>query len=134
MPEPAKARCHCGAVEIRFTQPPTELTDCNCSLCSSYGVLWTYTTADNLRFTPDPPPTDTYEWNGRRTRFHRCRTCGCVTHWTPNDPSRDRRGVNARLLPPEVRAGLSIRFLDGATIEGYVDDLPSPERTRPRWV
>ncbi len=127
------AKCHCGAVEIRFAQPPTELTDCNCSLCRSYGVLWTYTTAANLSFALDPPPTDTYEWNGRHVAFHRCRTCGCITHWTPNDPSRDRRGVNARLLTDDARAKLAIRYLDGATTEAYLDGTPPADRTRLRW-
>lgn len=128
------AACHCGAITIEFIDPPAELTDCNCSLCSKYGVLWTYTTAANLRIAPEPPATDTYEWNGRHVRFHRCRTCGCVTHWTPNDPGRDRRGVNARLLPADVRTGLAVRYLDGAGPEDYVEDTPPANRLRHRWV
>ena len=36
------ATCHCGAVTVSLATQPTEVTDCNCSLCRSYGVLWVY--------------------------------------------------------------------------------------------
>ena len=57
-----------------------------------------------------------------RTKKHRCRACGCVTHWADKDPDYDRMGVNARLLPLEVRAEARIRRLDGAGTETYIDD------------
>lgn len=65
-------------------------------------MLWAYPSAADLRVTGGP--TDTYAWNGRHVDFHRCATCGCVTHWVPRDTTRSRRGVNARLLDPAVLA------------------------------
>ena len=115
------ATCHCGAVTVTLAQAPTEVTDCNCSLCRRYGVLWAYYPASQVSVSPDPPPTGTYAWNGRHVDFHHCRTCGCVTHWTPRDPGRDRRGINARLLPPEVLAKARVRRLDGADTGKYID-------------
>jgi hypothetical protein len=61
-------------------------------------------------------------WNGKSIEFHRCRTCGCVTHWAPIDKSHDRMGVNARLMPPDAFAGARIRHLDGAGTERYTDE------------
>jgi hypothetical protein len=36
------ASCHCGAVLLEITEAPPEITDCNCSICRRYGVLWAY--------------------------------------------------------------------------------------------
>lgn len=115
------ATCHCGAVTVSLATRPTEVTACNCSLCRSYGVLWVYYPADEVTVSPDPPPTDTYAWNGRHVDFHRCRHCGCVTHWLPRDGKRNRRGINARLLPPEVLAAAKVRHRDGAVTGQYLD-------------
>jgi hypothetical protein len=84
-------------------------------------VLWAYLTDADVTVIPDPPPTNTYAWNGRHVDSHHCRTCGCVTHWTPRDPTRQRRGINARLLPPDVLAAAKVRHLDGAETGEYLD-------------
>lgn len=107
------AACHCGAVTIRFREAPREVTQCSCSLCRKLGVLWAYVSATDVAIEPDPPPTDTYAWNGRNVDFHRCRVCGCLTHWFPRDRRRARRGVNARLLPPEVLAAARLVHREG---------------------
>ncbi|MET0328872.1 MAG: GFA family protein [Luteimonas sp.] len=114
------ATCHCGAIEIAVDVAPTEVTECNCSLCRRYGVVWAYFEADQLTL-PDASLTATYAWNGRHVDFHRCRTCGCVTHWTPRADGRTRRGLNARLLPPEVMAAARLRHKDGAGSGAYLD-------------
>ncbi len=108
------AQCHCGAITISFAELPSEVVKCNCSLCCKYGVVWVYPSADDIQISPDPAPTDAYAWNGKNVDFHRCRKCGCVTHWIPRDPKRDGRGVNANLLPPELLAALPARLRDGA--------------------
>ncbi len=115
------AACHCGAVEIEVAGFPTVVTECNCSLCRSYGVIWAYYDADDVRSLPEAALTVTYAWNGRHVDFHRCRACGCVTHWMPRDASRTRRGINARLFPVEVLAAARVRHLDGADTGTYLD-------------
>lgn len=115
-----EASCHCGAVRLEIDVAPTEVTDCNCSICRRYGVLWAYYSPRQVRFRR-PPVTDGYVWDDRRIRFHRCRVCGCVSHWAAVDEAVDRMGVNARLMAPEVMAGARMRHLDGAVTEGYLD-------------
>ena len=117
----AEGSCHCGAITLRLAEAPAEITECNCSLCRKYGVLWAYLDADALTVRPDEPDADSYAWNGRHVDFLRCATCGCVTHWVPRDASRTQRGVNARLLDPEVMAAARLRHLDGAGGGGYLD-------------
>ncbi len=114
------ASCHCGAVAIAVADP-TEVTDCNCSICRRYGVLWAYCRPDQATFVATGP-TDRYLWDDRSIAFHRCAHCGCVTHWSAVAPERQRMGVNARLMPPEVLGRARVRRLDGAVTERYLDE------------
>lgn len=114
------ASCHCGSVRLRVRAAPAEVTECNCSICRRYGVLWAYYPPSAVDAPAAGSATDVYEWDDRSIGFHRCRTCGCVTHWSPND-SRDRMGVNARLFPPEALVNARVRHLDGAVTETYLD-------------
>ena len=115
--------CHCGAVRFTLASAPETVTECNCSICRRYGVIWAYYATDQVQFEPAQPATDTYLWDDRSLAFHRCQVCGCVTHWEP-EPSRDlnRMGINARLLEPVVLAAARLRRLDGAVTERYIDD------------
>jgi hypothetical protein len=115
------ASCHCGAVSLEIAAPPAEVTACNCSICHRYGVLWAYYPLTQVRLVPADAPTNIYMWDDRAIEFHRCRTCGCVSHWLPVDRQHDRMGVNARLMAPEILAQARIRHLDGANTEQYVD-------------
>jgi hypothetical protein len=109
-----EASCHCGAVRFEVETAPDEVTDCNCSICRRSGVLWAYYEAPQVRFAADNGPTDIYMWRYRMLEFHRCRTCGCVTHWAAVDRNYTRMGVNARLMAPEVLAAAPVNHFDGA--------------------
>jgi len=115
-----EATCHCGAVRLEIETPPQAVTDCNCSICRRYGVLWAYYAPKQVRVVTGA--TDTYMWDDKSIAFHRCRHCGCVSHWSAVDQSVDRMGVNARLMPPEFLAQARVRRLDGAVSEKYLDE------------
>ncbi len=114
------ATCHCGAVTLRLAEVPAEVTECNCTICRRYGVLWAYCATDAVSVVASIP-TDTYVRDGGDQAFHRCAKCGCVTHWAKFDPAFGRVGVNARLLEPKVLAGLRVRHLDGLVTDEYLD-------------
>jgi hypothetical protein len=115
----AEASCHCGSVRLTLPAPPDNLTDCNCSVCRRYGALWAYYSPQDVRILV-AAGTDIYMWGERSIQFHRCKTCGCLTHWAAVDPKSDRMGVNARLLAPEIVRTLRIRKLDGANTFRYL--------------
>ena len=106
--------CHCGAVRFEVDEAPSEVTDCNCSICRRYAVRWAYYSPRHVRITPSEGATDIYLCGDRMIEFHRCRNCGCITHWAPADHEYDRMAVNARLMAPEVWAHARVRHLDGA--------------------
>jgi hypothetical protein len=114
--------CHCGAVKLEILAAPETVTDCNCSICRRYGVLWAYYLTTEVEVRPSTGATDVYMWGEKATAFHRCAGCGCVTHWSATDPARKRMGVNARLMEPEVLAKVRVRRLDGAVTDRYLDD------------
>jgi len=105
-----EASCHCGAVRIEVDTAPESVTACRCSICRRYGTLWAYYAPRQVRVAG---PTEFYMWGDREIEFHRCRTCGCITHWAPAGKSLDRMGVNARLMPPEFVAAARLRESDG---------------------
>jgi hypothetical protein len=115
------ASCHCGLISLEIAAAPSEVTACNCSICRRYGVLWAYYPPRQVSVSSAGAATDTYMWDDRSIVFHRCPNCGCVSHWAPVDTARDRMGVNARLLPPEILARARVRHLDGAVTEQYLD-------------
>jgi len=112
-----ESSCHCGAVKLEMPAAPESVTDCNCSICRRYGVLWAYYSPAHVRMVAGESTTDVYMWGDKSIAFHRCGTCGCVTHWAAIDKSLDRMGVNARLMAPEILVGARCRRLDGADSE-----------------
>ncbi|HEY5048434.1 MAG TPA: GFA family protein [Rhizomicrobium sp.] len=116
-----ESSCHCGAVKLEIAAAPETVTDCNCSICRRYGVLWAYYSPRAVRIVAGNDATETYMWDDKSIAFHRCRACGCVTHWAALDKSLDRMGVNARLMAPEVVAMARVRRLDGAKTGKYLD-------------
>lgn len=109
------ARCHCGAVQVSIPRRPRTITQCNCSICHRYGVLWAYFREDTVRITAAPDALEPYLWGRKALRFMRCRTCGCLVNWerVARVPG-SRMGVNARLFEPEQLGAVAIRLLDGA--------------------
>lgn len=116
-----EASCHCGAVKIEVAHAPETVTDCNCSICRKLGTLWAYYSPQEVRIVPPAGATFFYRRGEKMLEFHTCKTCGCTTHWAAVDKTRDRMGVNARLMPPEILAPARIRHLDGADTEAYLD-------------
>ncbi len=109
------ATCHCGSARVEVPRKPRSLTNCNCSICRRYGVLWAYYKDTDVRLIAEPGATDEYTWGHKSQRFIRCKTCGCVLQWKkfavgPNTWA----GVNARNFEPSALGPIKIHLFDGA--------------------
>ena len=93
-----------------------EVNDCNCSICRRYGALWAYYPRFAGAVRGRDRASRHLPLGDRSLEFHRCRTCGCVTHWSAVDRTYERMGVNARLMAPEVLAAVPVFHDDGASM------------------
>ncbi|MBL8303331.1 MAG: hypothetical protein JNM26_11230 [Ideonella sp.] len=115
------ARCHCGLVQVEVPRRPRSVTNCNCSMCRRYGVLWAYYRDADVRLIAEPGTTDDYVWGRRSQRFIRCKGCGGVMQWRKFEvDARTWTGVNARNFEPAELGDVRIRLLDGAKTWKYV--------------
>ena len=107
------ASCHCQSVRIEVGDAPEELNECHCALCRRYAVRWAYYRPDEVRILAEPGATEFYAWGERNLEFHRCRTCGCVTHWKDTDDAPPHIALNARLFDPADIADVPVRQSEG---------------------
>lgn len=105
------ATCHCKAISITFPKPSEPANECLCSICRRYGALWLYYSADKVEFKGDV--SQAYVWGDKTIGFHRCKQCGCVTHWAPLTEVKKHYAVNARMLEREPYNRLERRYSEG---------------------
>lgn len=108
--------CHCGDVGFELERPPQRIVECGCSICSKLGVRWAYFPPAEVTVRG---ATDTYVCNNRVIAFHRCRTCGCLSHWATLGTDYGRMGVNARLLDAADLDGIELRVIAGPGPEAF---------------
>ena len=112
------ATCHCGAVEVTVPRKPRTITDCNCSICTKYGVLWAYYKESTVQLPTKAKTTHEYIWGRKHQRFVRCANCGCIMYWQRLAPHpQNNVGVNARNFEPAILHSIRVRPLDGAAFK-----------------
>jgi hypothetical protein len=103
-------------VGVTVPRIPRTVTDCNCSICRRYGVLWAYYKASTIRVEAGRKATRGYSWGSRNLRFVRCANCGCVMCWERILPKPEKKmGVNARNFEPKILRSARIVRFDGAS-------------------
>lgn len=114
--------CHCGAVQIEVSYPPSALTECNCSICRRYGAQWAYYNRSTVRVEYAPGEVSAYLWNDREIEFYHCNNCGCLTHYESIEKEANSRiAVNTRMMPAADMAGIPVKFFDGADTWKYLE-------------
>ena len=94
------ATCHCKAIKLTFPTPTEKLNECHCTICRRYGALWAYYNPKDVQI--EGPKTDTYQFGEKNNDFHRCPSCGCMTHKTDaKDENATEMGVNCNMLEKE---------------------------------
>lgn len=111
-----RGSCHCGEVTFELTRLPDRIVECGCSICAKLGVRWAYYPPSEVAVSG---PTDTYVCNNRVIAFHRCRTCGCLSHWATLGTDYGRMGINVRLLDGVDLAGIELRTIAGPGPEAF---------------
>ena len=116
-----QAVCHCGAAQLQAPTTPTEVTECNCSICRRTAARWAYYSPAEVGM-PKPGSTQPYVWGDRMLAFHRCRSCGVTTHWQSLDGTQERMGINARVVEGLDWTTVRVRPFDGANTWKFLDE------------
>jgi hypothetical protein len=129
--QPLTLSCHCGKIKLVLPRVPRSLTQCNCSICRRYGALWAYYRRRSVRVEGGKSALATYSWRNRVREYHRCKGCGCVTHYQYRSrklaDGSDTVAVNLRNVDdPERVAHVPIKLLDGARTWRTLAEQPQP--------
>src|SRR5579883_1337838 len=94
-----KGGCHCGQVSYEVEGEITQLTSCNCSICSRKGSLLWFVPREQFRLLTDPSKVSTYTFNKHRIEHRFCPTCGIHPYAQAAGPDgREIAAINARCL------------------------------------
>ncbi|MFV0624553.1 GFA family protein [Sphingomonas sp. ac-8] len=104
--------CHCGQLRLTLYETPSEVAECNCSICRRTAGLWHYCVPDAVTVLG---AGIAYQQGDCALDLWHCPTCGCTTHWTSTDPTYLRMGINLRMFDPALWGDLPHRLVDGAS-------------------
>ncbi|MRI32985.1 aldehyde-activating protein [Endozoicomonas sp. OPT23] len=107
--------CHCENVKITVT-PPSQVTECNCSICSRYMSLWGYYPPGEPRIEIGAAGISSYSWGDNELDFIRCSHCGCITHYeTKPGQTNPKVAINFGMERKQV-AEVPVRYFNGAEL------------------
>jgi len=117
------AECHCKNIKLLATEPPATLTSCNCSICNRLGALWGYFDEGNVQVVCNEKQIDKYSWGDEKYTYHRCRRCGCTTHYTCTEKNGNKIvAINCRMAPLSDIADIVVRSFDGLDTWKYFNE------------
>ena len=68
--------CHCGAVRFEARADLSRTMTCNCSICSTKGLILAFTPADQFTLQAGEEKLSEYRFNKHIIRHMFCTTCG----------------------------------------------------------
>ena len=108
--------CHCGRVRFRVTADLSQVTECNCSICTKKGFLHLIVPPEQFELLRGNDDLTTYRFNTGTAKHTFCKHCGIHPFYVPrSDP--DKVDVNARCLDGVDPASLSPKLFDGKNWE-----------------
>jgi hypothetical protein len=89
--------CHCKRVRFRVMADLSDVSECNCSICTKKGFLHLIVPRDRFELLNGRDNLTTYEFNTKVAKHIFCKTCGIHAFYVPrSDP--DKFDVNVRCL------------------------------------
>ncbi len=109
--------CHCGRVRVRVQADLTQISECNCSICTKKGILHLVVPLDQFTLLQGEDALTNYQFGSHVAKHTFCRHCGIHAFYTPRSYP-DKVSVNARCLDNIDPAVLRpTRFFDGQNWE-----------------
>lgn len=99
-----KGSCHCGQVQFEADCDVTQTMECNCSICSHKGAIYTQAINNDFKITQGEDNLSLYQFGTKTARHQFCKTCGIHPF------------VNPRINPKMWL--INVRCLEGVDLEG----------------
>ncbi|MBI3433055.1 MAG: GFA family protein [Hydrogenophilales bacterium] len=111
-----KGSCHCGQVAFEIEGELTQVTECNCSICSRKGALLWGVSPERFRLITAQESMATYTF-GEQTIKHRfCPKCGIHAFAEGILSGTPMVVVNARCLEDVELSSLPVKHFDGRSL------------------
>lgn len=115
--------CPCGQVQLRLSERPAFIHECNCSLCAGTGARWGYFHPDQVHVAGETASWSRDDKPEPAAEVRSCPGCGATTHFTLTPEAVAKHGntmlgVNMRLADEPALAGIELRYPDGAAWDG----------------
>ena len=115
--------CHCGRVRFELDAPAaSEVTECNCSICSKSGFLHLFVATADFRLLQGDDALTTYTFNTGVAKHLFCRYCGVKSFYVPRSHP-DGISVNVRCLDTSTVENLTVSPFDGRNWEENISKL-----------
>lgn len=109
-----KGSCHCGNVQITVDGAPTEVMDCNCSMCQRKGALMWFVARDQLHLHTPESHMHSYLFNKHVIHHRFCTNCGIHVYGEGTGPNgQAMAAINVRCLEDIDLAALPVKHFDG---------------------
>ena len=109
--------CHCGLVRFAIiVEPPLELLDCNCSICSKTGFLHLIVPHERFELLSGQDSLASYRFGSGAAEHLFRRTCGIKSFYQPRSHP-DSWSVHFRCIDPDHGLEPVIRAFDGRNWE-----------------
>nr|WP_200917999.1 GFA family protein [Jeongeupia sp. HS-3] len=111
-----KGSCHCGQVAFEIEGELTQVTECNCSICSRKGALLWGFQPDRFRLLTSPEQMATYTFDAQIIKHRFCPKCGIHTFAEGILSGNSMVVVNARCLEGVKLSSFPVRHFDGRSL------------------
>jgi len=112
-----RGSCHCGHVAFEVEGLLSQVTECNCSICSRKGSLLWFVPRDSLRLLTPEQSISTYSFGEQTIRHRFCPHCGIHPYAEGSDASGNpMAAVNARCLKGVELSSLPVSQFDGRAL------------------
>ncbi len=127
--ETYKGSCHCGAVKFEADLDLAKGgSRCNCSICNKVGQLGVIVKPDAFRLLSGEDAIGIYEWGGKISRRHFCKTCGihCFSRGFLNELGGDFVSVNLNAVDGIEPSKIPVSYWDGRHDNWMAGTRPEP--------
>jgi hypothetical protein len=109
--------CHCRAVRFEVEADLSQVLQCNCSICTKRGALWSFVQAPQFKFAKGEAALRDYQFARKQLHHLFCPICGVGSFSSGKAPDgQDTFAINVRCLDDVDVTKLAPMPFDGKSL------------------